>query len=400
MIDSITLAGAALDLDDVEYSVSIQHGRSDVTTSPAASNCQIVIRGPVGVAAEIADTIEITAYTERRFTGEVSDIRIQHLSTEPPTAVTTITGIGNLARVSYVQVGISGFSEQTVFQRVDDVLAATGLTYLNGADPDLVLASIGGSDTQATDALSYLAKVAEWTGGTYFDDPFGRVVFESYGNRGITTFAGIWSTQFGTWAQQGGTWADIPVDRSTIDLPPGEVIWAPSWSRTRSTIINDVTVISHNANHTANQTDSASISSYGLKEYRLETEIKTSGDVTARAGKIITAQANPLWSIGEISILVHLLEPGERDPILKLVSGASVVLRNLPQPAPVGQFVGIVEGWGESYTNEQHILTLSISDPRYSFETITWGEVPNTLDWSDLDPALQWFELVTAGDLT
>jgi len=62
--------------------------------------------------------------------------------------------------------------------------------------------------------------------------------------------------------------------------------------------------------------------------------------------------------------------------------------------------VGIVEGWGESYTNEQHILTLSISDPRYSFETITWGEVPNTLDWSDLDPALQWFELVTAGDLT
>jgi len=399
VITDISLAGTPLDLNTVEYQISIQHGRPDILSNPQASSAQVVIRGAVGVAAEISDAVTIEAYGQARFTGEIADVRVTHLSSAPPVALTQITAMGNLARVGFVEVGASGFAEQTVSQRISTVLDATGLDYLNGANTDLVLHQISTGNAEPTDALDYLQNVAEWTGATYYDDPQGRIVFESYGNRGITAFAGIWSNQVGTWADQTQAWEDYPVDRATINIPPSVVVYSPAWSRTRQTILNSVTVLSYNDSHEATQSDSASIALYGLKEYRLETEIKQNADVSARAGKIITAQANPLWSLGEISIYVHQLGTTERDQILSLVSGMAVNLPNLPQPAPEANFLGIVEGWGEIYTPGQHVLTLSISDPRYSFETVTWAEVDPALEWGDVPAGLQWFEILNDNSL-
>ena len=400
MINKITLAGVDLDLDHVEYQVQIQHGRPDVTSAPQASNAQIVIRGSVGVNAEIADTLVIEAYNIRRFTGEISDIRVTHLSSNPPVAVTTIIAIGNLSKVGFVTVGANGWDHQTVSQRVTDVLDATGLTYLNGADTTVELHQVTSGDAQATDALAYLGQLAEWTGATYFDDPHGRIVFESYGNRGITTFEGIWDTQLDNWADSDGAWGDYPLDRRTINIPEDTVTFSPAWSKTRQAIINDITVLSYNDSHETTQTDSASIASFGLKQYRLPTQIRYEADIIERAGKILTAQANPLWSLGEISILFNQLLPAEKASILNLVSGASVSVRNLPQPAPLTNFVGIVEGWTDTYIPGQHVMTLSISDPRYSYETLVWGDVDTQLNWSDISVDLQWFEIITNSNWT
>lgn len=399
MISEIDLNGTPLDLDDVEYSVSIQHGRSDITASPQPSNAQITIRGSVGVAAEISDVITIKAYGARRFTGEISDVQITHLSSVPPVAISTITAIGKLARVGYTVVGAAGFPEETVSQRVDDVLTATGLDYLNGADTSVILHQISSGNAQPTDALSYLSQVAEWTGATFYDDPEGRIVFESYGNRGITSFDGIWSSVVGTFAENTVAWESFPVDRTTTSIPPDTIIFTPTWSRTRSTVLNQVTVLGYNDSHETTQSDTASISTYGLREYRLNTEIKDSADVVERAGNIITSQANPLWSLGQVSIMVHNLDTIPQEQILNLVSGMAVSISNLPQPAPLGQFLGIVEGWGEIYTPGEHILTLSLSDPRYSFQTVTWSEVDPALEWGDVPAGLQWFEIITGSDL-
>jgi hypothetical protein len=404
MITDILLAGSPLDLDTVEFQVSVQHGRPDILSAPQASSAQIVIRGPVGVDAEITDDVVIEAYGDPRFTGQISDVRVTHLSSVPPVALTQITAMGNLARVGFVEVGENGFSQQTVFERVTTVLDATGLDYLNGADTDLVLHSVSSGNAEPTDALTYLQRLAEGTGATYYDDPAGRIVFESYGNRGITAFAGIWANQVGTWADQTETWEDYPVDRATTNIPAGAVVFSPAWSRTRQTILNSVTVVGYSSGgggggHEETASDSVSIAAYGLKEYRLETDIKNNTDVAARAAGIILAQANPLWSLGELSIFVHQLTPTDRDLILALVSGMAINLSNLPQPAPELNFLGIVEGWGEVYVPGQHVLTLSVSDPRYSFETITWGEVDPALEWGDVPADLQWYEIITGNDL-
>jgi hypothetical protein len=400
MISDILLNGSALDLSTIEYQVQIQHGRSDVTTSPQPSNAQIVIRGSVGVDVEISDTLVVEAYGFKRFTGQVSDVTISHLSSVPPVAISTITAVGELSRVGFVEVGAAGYPHETVRERIDTVLTAVGIPYLNGASPDVELHSISTGNAEPTNALTYLGQVAEWTGATYFDDPQGQIIFESYGARGITSFEGIWSGTLGTWAAQTLEWGQFGVIPQPTVIPSDTVIFTPTWSKTRQTIINSVTVLGYNESHETTQTDSASIAAYGLREYRLNTDIRYSADVIDRAGNIITAQANPLWSLGAVSVMVHNLDIVTRDLVLSLVSGMAVSLSGLPQPAPVANYLGIVEGWGEVYVPGEHIITLSLSDPRYSYQTVTWGEIDPALEWGDIAADLQWYEVLTNDSLT
>ena len=383
----------------MEYEVQIQHGRSDITAAPQPSNSELIIRGATAVDVDINDTLEIKAYGFHRFTGQVSDVTLTHLSSVPPVAVSTITSIGELSRVGFTEVGASGYSEETVSTRVDEVLTAVGLPYLNGADTVTVLHAITGADIDPTDALSYLAYLAETTGGTYYDDPYGRIVFESYGMRGTTSFIGAWANVIGTYADNTVTWGSFPVNQVPTNIPGTDIIFTPNWTRTRQTVLNSVTVLGHNDSHETTQTDSGSIATYGLREYRLETDIKSAGDVSDRAEAIISAQANPFWNLGSISILVHNLGIVDRDLVLELVSGMGVTLENLPQPAPETYYFGIVEGWGELYTPEQHILTLSLSDPRYSLATIPWDDVDATLEWGQVPATLKWFETITSRDI-
>jgi hypothetical protein len=400
VISDILLNGSALDLSTIEYQVQIQHGRSDVTTSPQPSNAQIVIRGSVGVDVEISDTLVVEAYGFKRFTGQVSDVTISHLSSVPPVAISTITAVGELSRVGFVEVGAAGYPHETVRERIDTVLTAVGIPYLNGASPDVELHSISTGNAEPTNALTYLGQVAEWTGATYFDDPQGQIIFESYGARGITSFEGIWSGTLGTWAAQTLEWGQFGVIPQPTVIPSDTVIFTPTWSKTRQTIINSVTVLGYNESHETTQTDSASIAAYGLREYRLNTDIRYSADVIDRAGNIITAQANPLWSLGAVSVMVHNLDIVTRDLVLSLVSGMAVSLSGLPQPAPVANYLGIVEGWGEVYVPGEHIITLSLSDPRYSYQTVTWGEIDPALEWGDIAADLQWYEVLTNDSLT
>jgi hypothetical protein len=96
---------------------------------------------------------------------------------------------------------------------------------------------------------------------------------------------------------------------------------------------------------------------------------------------------------------VDQLTVPERDQVLALVSGSSVIVNDLPEPAPFPQFLGIVEGWSETYTPGQHILTLSISDPRYSYQTVPWEDVDPAIQWEDVDPTLIWYNVVSSDDL-
>jgi len=191
----------------------------------------------------------------------------------------------------------------------------------------------------------------------------------------------------------------VPSTTAATVLPSNGVIFTPAWTQNQVSIINDVTV-SHGdpaSYHTA--TDATSIATYGRRALTLETGLDKAADATSRANAILLAQAYPLWNLGNISIYVDQLTVPERDQVLALISGSSVLVNDLPQPAPFEQFLGLVEGWSETYTPGQHILTLSISDPRYSYQTVTWGEVSPTLQWGDVDPTIIWYNVVTADDL-
>ena len=85
--------------------------------------------------------------------------------------------------------------------------------------------------------------------------------------------------------------------------------------------------------------------------------------------------------------------------VLNLISGSRVEIENMPNPHPIEDYLGVVEGWSETYTPQMHVLTLSLSDPRYSYAVAQWGQVDPLLAWSGVDPVLQWYNVVLPGDL-
>ena len=407
-INTIEIAGSPLDLGAVEYQVSISHGRNDVTAQPEASDAQIIVRGSAGVTAQIADTLTIDAYGARRFTGQITDLQIRHLPSPggQPVAITTITAMGNLSKLGLIEVGAAGYPEQDVQDRAQAILDDVGLPSLNNTRPGITLEALPPSDFLPT-AYDALQDLARQVGATFSDRPNGFISFESYGLRGIVYQEGAWGGQQYPWGNldPGLEWADFPTGSTIPDqayfVPSSGVTFTPSWSSRLQPIINTVTVSygSNDPQDTVTASDSGSIATYGRREFTIETDIKSSLDATARAAAIITAQAVPLFQLQQISVLVHELEPADRAQILELVEGRRVIVSDLPQPGPFTQFQGILEGWGETYTPGQHILTLSISDPRYSYEVATWGEIDPALEWGDVDPTVQWYNVVTPEDL-
>lgn len=395
-ITHISVGGEYLDLADVEYQVNITHGRNDISSQPEASTAVIALRGNTGPSIELGAAVDITAWDTARFTGEVSDLSITHLSTIPPTAVTTITCIGNLSNLGGRLTGASGYAKQTVYERVEEILTDSGENYVNGGTSDLELFA---ADNGATTCLDALQSLAEWSGATYFDTPKGRVAFESYGDRGITAFMGTWAPLNEPWSFYEQTWDSFPTSQAGISLPGGGIIFTPTWTKNQFSIVNDVTV-SHGdpaSQHTS--TDDASIALYGRRALNLTTGLDKAADATTRASEILLAQAYPLWNLGNISIYVDQLTETDRNLVLELISGSAVIVNDLPEPAPFSQFLGIVEGWSESYTPGQHILTLSISDPRYSFQTVTWGGVDPALTWGNVNAEIIWYNVVKSDDL-
>jgi hypothetical protein len=396
-ITHVIIGGTTLNLDDLEYQVSITHGRGDIKSQPEASTAVVIIRGSAGLAVEMGATVDINAYGTTRFTGEVTDLDLTHLSSVPPMALTTITAIGNLSNLGSRITGASGYPAQTIQERVEEILIDSGQTYINGATSTLELYNT--PDPNPTTCIDGLQNMAEWSGGTYFDTPEGAVVFESYGNRGISAFAGAWSALTEPWSYYEQSWDSFPASFAAVSLPANGVIFTPTWAQSQISIINDVTV-SHGDPASFHQTeDAASIALYGRRALSITTGLKASGDATTRANEILLAQALPLWNLGNISVYVDQLTEPERNQVLALISGSSILVNGLPEPAPFSQFLGIVEGWAETYTPGQHILTLSISDPRYSFQTVTWGDVSAALQWGNVNPDLIWYNAVQADDL-
>jgi hypothetical protein len=399
-VTAITIGGVSLDFGDVDYSVQVQHGRNDITSTPEASSCQIVVYGSDGVAADIGEPFYIEAYGFARFTGNVTDVQISHLSSNPPTAVTTIIGMGQLAKLGQAVTGVGGYPHESAFDRADTILTDSGLAYINGGNTTLQIHEISPSNEKPQSCLNALTELAAWSGATFFDTPEGLIAFEDYGNRGLTAFGGTWTAQTETWGSYNQSWGSFPTDDASLNFPADAVVFTPTWSKTLSGLVNDVTVKYGGDGDLIEQSDDpGSIALYGRRAYVLDTRLRQIGDAQTRAANILAAQALPYWNLGQISVRVDLLSVPERDNVLAIVNGKTVNIPNLPQPAPYDSFTGIVEGWAETYTPGTHVMTLSISDPRYSYETVTWGEIDPTLTWGNVNATVIWYNVVKADDL-
>lgn len=390
----ITIAGTALNLNGIEYAVTVAHGRSDILSRANPSNAEIILFGTLNAVAEITDSVSMSAYGNSRFTGEVTDVRMEFLGDGTPRTV--ITCIGELAKLGNILIDVN-FPHEMVDARVETILAATGLTYLNGATDQLELYAVT-EDIPRT-AMELLDELAQWSGGVFFDTHEGQIVFESYGIRGETANPGIWALQTLTFDQSNRQWDSYQDELYAIELPASSVMFAPTWSKTAQALVNEIAITHADPPQIETYTDTGSVALYGTRAAELTTGLRKNADSDARAAAILLAQAYPLWSLGQVSVLVHTLTVPTRDLVLELLNGATVRVDSMPTAGPYEQFTGILEGYIEVYTPGEHIMTLSLSDPRTSYQTVPWNGVDAALTWANVNSTVQWYNVVNAGDL-
>ena len=172
---------------------------------------------------------------------------------------------------------------------------------------------------------------------------------------GAVGAANFTDTATGTYTDSTGqSWSIAPgINGTTID--GAGIILSPTWTKQLEPLINDITV-TYGTDQSIQQTDSGSIAAYGRREYLLDTTISDVNDATIRGGQVITAQANPLWNLGQISILVNLLDAATTTAVMQLISGSLLRIYNLPAQGPYDDYTGIVEGWADSYNGGNHTV--------------------------------------------
>ena len=409
MITQITVNGTPLDLTGVEYRVTVSHGRNDITATPQASDASLSLYGFAGIPVEISDVVVIEAYSKTRFTGQVSDVLLTHdynpVGPVNFVARLDVTLIGSLARLGLAFVGDTGYARELLNDRVENILTDTGITYANNSDPLMTQEALA-AQTGGYSALDLLTALCTETGATLADLPDGNLLFESYSRRGYGYNPAHWTDldPTDTWPDIPYIWADVydRVDAAplTVDLPAASTAWAPTWRSSNQTILNDVTVIyGSSGNQDKNDTDPASIATHGRRAFTLTTQLHEATDAQTRASEIVRSQSEPRYAMANVQVLMETLVEPTLSDVLDLISGSRVNLDNTPQPSPIEDYTGVVEGWSETYTPGQHTLTLSLSDPRFSYLTVKWNEIDPTLTWSAVNSTVQWYNVVLASDL-
>ncbi len=415
MIPTVLVNGVALDLEGVEYRITVSHGRNDITSAPQPSDASMTLLGFLLIPVDISDIVEVQAYGVTRFTGRVTDVTLGHdYNPNGPTlgindtcyvARLDVTMIGNLSLLGLEFVGAAGYAEQLLNDRVEDILTDAAVTFANNSDPLMTQVALDALDGGYS-ALDLLTALGTETGGTLCDLPDGAVLWESYSRRGYGYNPATWATidPTDTWADVPYVWADVyeRVDTAlpTVELPHTAVAWSPIWRNTSQTILNDVTVSYGSAGaFVETDTDPASIITHGRRAFTLATKLADSVDAQSRASDIIRTQSEPRYAVQAVEVLVETLTDPTRADLLDVISGFKVGIDQLPQPAPINDFIGVCEGWIQTFTPGQDRLVLSLSDPRFSYQVVRWDEISAVLDWAGVNPDVQWYNVVTAGDL-
>lgn len=405
MITSITVGGTALNLNQVDVTLAINHGRNDISSASQAGDASLVLRNFATLPGRIGDELVIHAYGAKRFTGDITQLALSHEYSQSGQLlpILQIDAIGRMARLGYQAVGATGYPKQDLEFRVLAILDDAGETYQANIKAGNEIAAQASQDGGYS-ALALLLTLCAQTGATMCDLPDGTILIESYDRRGTGYNPAHWADLpvTDTWAMLPYIWSDI-YDSTTdhpleVAIPGNAVVWAPTWRNDILTVINDITV-GYGNNQTTNQTDTASQALYGRRATTLDTTLQHLADATTRAGDIIRCQSEPRYSLSNIVIQMDVLDTFTRTDILELISGSRVGIADTPQPSPVINFNGIVEGWTDHYGPTGYFLTLSLSDPRFSYQVLKWSEVTAGKTWSQIDPTVQWFNVVDNADL-
>jgi hypothetical protein len=415
-ITLIEIGGSAIDFSDVEYSIYLTHGRSQITDGPTPSSASITIIAQDAMpAVSIGDVLKIEAHSMPRFRGQITDLAINHVKDGYARISLQATGViaqmGNRFVPYYYPAEINAFDATR-----EQVLGSLGpgsfdpslhpLTELIMGGRDQFLNIVNPANLTPPNALSYVGSIADWIGGAVVDYPDGSPLVQFYDARGIVpyqikwrdknSFGDTWAAQIGDWTQQSITY---PTAEEPIVFDPETVFFEPVWSSQFGDIVNAVS-ITYGPGTVYQVDDSASETQFGTRQLSLQTQLANLSDAVIRANSILTRQSQPRWQLGNVEILMdEITDTAKRDDIMGLICGRRIELNNLPSPSPYETYVAIVEGWSEVFIGNGrdkgiHRMTLALSDPLLSYAVMPWSTL-TTQRWDTINTTRIWADAIS-----
>jgi len=150
---------------------------------------------------------------------------------------------------------------------------------------------------------------------------------------------------------------------------------------------------------TYSASDADSIGTYGLFQYKYDSNVKSLVDITDIVTRDLGLRAVPSNQFGQIT---YRLDNGDlpdalRDELIAVFFGEPVTVTNLPSNIFGGFFDGFIENITMSSTPSYVDLTLYLSPLDFSLVPPTWETVvPNDIIWSDVNATLPWNRTIGA----
>ena len=370
-ISRVVLADVELELERVLASLTIRHGRDDVSGGLQSTTATLPLRNihrdelttfQCGVSLVIYDLngLEI-------FTGQVSDLEL--VDDDPLLDdVLTVTATSSLALAGRRNVGGHSWPAETWSQRMRRILDEAGLVgIVQAPSPDVPMAAtVPDPDSGAYPSMSALDALEadrEAVGSTAYDDELGRIVVQAFDGRGA-------------------------LEKLLMDA--GSILYAPAWGMTLDVVNRVVLGYGYGAGSvTVDELVSQGV--YGVRWTGVfDSGLADATTATRRAQVWLDRLTFPRWKMPGLTIL-------GRAP---LQVGMRLELSQLPASAPLSAWTPIVEGWTDTVDGDDWTQDVVLSDPIFSGLALRWQDVTAGLRWQDVSPACRWTDADVIDNLT
>jgi len=368
----------------VHTDMRITYGRSGMDETADAGTAEVVLLDDptswVRKRVEVGLELEVWGGSYPVFRGEVSDIAIS-FATLNSSAEVNVMAIGPLTKAGRSLVSEAGWPKEHVRQRIQRIAAKIGIpidVQMTGNGVEVQAGPADDGNATSVSALSLLEQLTVDQGAVLFDHPGGayagnldlpaRIIFQDIRYR----------EQLG----------------DTIPLDPDRVILAPEWAKelnvANRTIVSYRPTVTDAPKEVVEETAS-SIAKYGRWDERLDTNLTTEAAAKQRGRERQLRRAEPFWTMPSadyIRTYLGVIEVGRR-----------VGITHLPPGAPRQSWGPVVEGY--QHVVDAHSVTtrLFLSDPRASYLSDKWSQVPSTRTWANTNPTTTWANVVDVADL-
>jgi hypothetical protein len=368
---TVTIAGVDFTGNTLN-GLAIHYGRPTIWEQARSSYATIDILNTTNANNdfEINDSVVVTVQdsdgtTVTVFTGVITEVRgqIAASGTNATVAVETITAVGPFAQMSRTTVGKTAYPKEYDDQRISRILTEAGVTVDVVDTPGVY--ELTARAANPVDAYTLATYYAGMCFGYMYETKTGAV---GYANESRRT-----------------------VDVSTsgyLDIDEGYINWRGINSRKSIADILNRIILFYKDNEQVTAEDSASITSYGLYEATVSTELHNFDEAQNIADRYVSLRSIPEYNFSSFNINLDNpnLLAADLDALINIEMGTAIQIDNLPNAISHITYQGFVEGWDLVINEMQANLTITSSDSTYSVVPIRWQDVDPTTIWTDIDP--------------